>query len=221
MTYIDIIIIILILLGLTLGYSEGIYKTILDIFVLFISMVISSIVSKPISESLYSILPFIKIGGLYSVNLIIYRLIVYLLICLIIFGIYQFILRKTEFDDKLVKENISLNIFVRIIGSILGMPFVILILYNVMLFVNLPIINLNGINNSLLVPRIIERTVIVSNNNIDLYMAEEDTKSIISEYEITKKKNTKEDIEITNDLVEIGFVSSNTVDKLRKKGSLK
>ena len=175
MTIFDIIIIVIILLGLIIGWNRGMIKIGVDLLILFFSMLLSSILKNVVFNLTYLYIPVIKIKGLSSLYLILYQLIIYVFLLLLFIGIFNLILRKLKLDDKLLTESISSSPASRVIGAIIGMPFMIFILYNLILILNFPIINIDFIKDSSLSNNFMERTLLLKNTNISLYYTEYDT----------------------------------------------
>ena len=83
MSVTDILILLVILLGAYFGYVNGFLKQLSDTIILYVSMILSSLISKIISNLIYGFVPFLnftgKAQGLKSINVIFYRILIYLI----------------------------------------------------------------------------------------------------------------------------------------------
>ena len=222
MNYIEIIMIIFILLGLIVGWSKGFWKTGTDLLAIFISMVIASMFKKPLAILLMKILPFIEFGkDIYSLNIIFYYIIAYFVIFLLIMVIYQAIMIRTGLDEKLVEKGFSSNILSKSISSILGLPFMIIILYNLLLVVNFSYINVKAIDDSNMINSFFTKMLILNNTNSNLYLAEENASEYLHKKLYKKLSNKEKDNIIIYEFYLNDLVDSNTISTLKKQGKIK
>lgn len=222
MNYIEIIMIIFILVGLIVGWSKGFWKTGTDLLAIFISMVIASILKKPLAILLMKILPFIEFGkDIYSLNILFYYIIAYYVIFLLIMVIYQAIMIRTGLDEKLVEKGFSSSILSKSISSILGLPFMIIVLYNLLLIVNFPYINVKAIDNSNLIDRFFTKTLILNNTNASLYLAEENASEYLHKSLYKRLSNKEKDNIIIYEFYLNDLVDSDTISTLKKQKKIK
>lgn len=222
MNYIEIIMIIFILVGLIVGWSKGFWKTGTDLLAMFISMVIASMLKKPLAILLMKILPFIEFGkDIYSLNILFYYIIAYFVIFLLIMVIYQAIMIRTGLDEILVEKSFSSSILSKSISSILGLPFMIIVLYNLLLIVNFPYINVKAIDNSNLIDRFFTKTLILNNTNASLYLAEENASEYLHKILYKRLSNKEKDNIIIYEFYLNDLVDSDTISTLKKQKKIK
>lgn len=211
---------LIILLILYLGYQRGIIKQASDFIVLLISMLLSSFLSKLLCKLLYPILPFFNfygdIKGIKSVNLIIWRLIVYIILLVLIILIIRRILIKLKLQNKIKESEVEAGLISKLFGIIMSVFLSIIFLYNLLLVINVPLFNIN-LKESKISNFILEKTIIISKQNEDVYLSENYAKTIIYDNNDTfEVKNDK----ILNEMLKDNLVTKNVLLKLEEKGKL-
>lgn len=218
---VSIILIIITLLGFYIGWQRGFVKEVTDFVALFISMVLAGIFKGPLANLLYTVLPFFKLNKLYSVNIILYQVVLYLLLVLLFLGIYQLIIMKLKIKEKIVETSVETNIIFQFLGAALGGPLVVLFLYNVLLFAKLPMFNIGMINNSKYVNMLMEKTPVVSKRNKKLYTTNDYVLKLINNKKLQEVDNEYLDTQIVNYMAENNLVSEKKIKTLYDKGLLK
>lgn len=206
------------------GYQNGIIKQVVDLVVLFVSMIIASFLSKLLCGFLYPVLPFFNFSGnskgLKSLNLIVWRLIVYFLIILIIVLIIKKVFTKLKITAKLKETILEAGLVSKILGGIIGILFGAMVMYNVLTLVNLPFINFDLTSESNVAKVILEKTPVTSLQNKDLYQS-----SKYARKQVFSSKNTDSNYENINNKIVINMVKNNLIDqemvtKLEEKNKL-
>ena len=220
MSILDGVLLLIILLILYLGYQRGIIKQASDFIVLLISMLLSSFLSKLLCKLLYPILPFFNfygdIKGIKSVNLIIWRLIVYIILLVLIILIIRRILIKLKLQNKIKESEVEAGLISKLFGIIMSVFLSIIFLYNLLLVINVPLFNIN-LKESKISNFILEKTIIISKQNEDVYLSENYAKTIIYDSNDTfEVKNDK----ILNEMLKDNLVTKNVLLKLEEKGKL-
>lgn len=224
MSIFDVLIIFVILFGMYLGLQRGLVKEATDFGALLVSMIIASPLSKLLCNLLYPVLPFFNfaggVKGLKALNVILWRIILYLLIIIILLMIIRKILLKLKLSSKISDSIVEAGLISKLLGAIMAFPLMIIFLYNVLIISNVPFISLDITNESVAAKIILEKTLIVSSQNKDVYLSENDASTIINgKYNIDqnyKKANEK----IVESLVSNNLISEKTVDKLTKKNKI-
>lgn len=222
MTLVDVLIIIGLLIGVYQGYKSGALKYIVDLIILFISMVISSFLSPLISNFLYRYLPFFNLisdaKGLKAINIIIYRVLIYIVIMLVFVKIFKTILRKLNLEEKIMDSVVASNLLGRIIGSVLGLPFAFLVLHSVLLVAYIPLANID--NESNFAERIIYNVPLVSKNNRNVYDSELEVKELLSSDLNNEDGFTELNEEILNVLINNEIIKEENAEILQEKDKL-
>src|SRR5574344_2057121 len=89
LTVIDSAVIIFLLFGAILGFKRGIIKSAVSFIGIIIVIILAFILKNPLSEFMYTHLPFFNIGGNFAeitvLNILVYEALAFLILC-IIFG---------------------------------------------------------------------------------------------------------------------------------------
>lgn len=224
MDLIGIIIIVIAVLGVYLGYQNGIIKVGADFVALFISMILAGLLKGPISNMLYGVFPFLSYSGaleeLYTVNLIFYQVMIYLILLLFFLAIYQLIIIKTKVKELITNTMVETYLVFKFLGAFLGGPLIILFIYNFLLFFNMPYLNLKEVRDSKYVNGILNKTPIIASINKSLYNSEKYFNDIIGDKKEREKDKRYLDNKILNHMIDEGFISDKKVDELVDKGYL-
>ncbi len=224
MSVIDIIIILIITFGIYFGYQSGFIKRLNDLVVLFIASFFAGKISDILFGLLYKYFPFFnfsgKAEGLKSINIIFWKLILYIAIIILIMTLIKKIYIKLKIEDKISDSIIEANLISKILGAIITVPLMIIFLFDILLFLLTPNFNLTGVKNSKLASIIIEKTPILSNQNNNLY---KNQKYIIER--INQDDNTLENYkvvnnDIINNIIKTNLVSEDKIKFLEKKNKL-
>ena len=120
---IDVAIIIILIFGALLGYKRGILKSSVSFFGAVLVVILAFMFKNPVSELMYTHLPFFNLGeyfaGISLINILIYEAIAFALL-IIVFGI---ILRLIIVFTGLVEKILSLTVVLGFVSKILGLVF--------------------------------------------------------------------------------------------------
>lgn len=225
MSIYDGIIILVLLFGIYLGYQRGIIKQATDFIVLLITMIIASPLSKLLcNKLLYPVLPFFNFmgdaKGIRSINLIVWRLIIYFLLIAIILLIVRRVFIKLKISAKIKESMVEAGIISKILGIIISIPLTVIVLYNVLIIINVPLINFDVAKESKVADFILEKTLIISSQNEDVYLSSNHARK-----QVFNKNNTDENYKninnkIINNMLKNGLTTSDMIEKLEDKDKL-
>lgn len=224
MQILDIIIIVIAILGVYLGYQNGIVKVGSDFVALFISMLLAGLLKGPIASMLYPVLPFLSYGGvnkdLYTVNLIFYQVVIYMILVLFFLAIYQLIITKTKVKELITNTMVETYLVMKLVGAVIGAPLIILFIYNFLLFFNMPLLNLKEVRDSNYINAVLKKTPIIASVNKSLYNSEKYFNDVISDKKMLANDKRYLDNNILNYMIDEGFISAEKAQKLIDKGLL-
>lgn len=224
MQILDIIIIIIAILGVYLGYQNGIVKVGSDFVALFISMLLAGLLKGPIANMLYPVLPFLSYGGvneeLYTVNLIFYQVMIYMILVLFFLAIYQLIITKTKVKELITNTMVETYLVMKLVGAVVGAPLIILFIYNFLLFFNMPLLNLKEVRDSNYINAVLKKTPIIASVNKSLYNSEKYFNDVISDKKMLANDKRYLDNNILNYMIDEGFIPAEKAQKLIDKGLL-
>lgn len=224
MQIVNIIIIFIFLLGIYIGYQKGVIKQLSDFLILFISSILASFISDKLFSILYKYLPFFNLSGksegLKSINIILWKLIIYVLCVLILILIIRQILIKTKLYDKIINSMVDISLLNKILGMIISLPLVLILIFNISLFLLSPNFNLKQLNDSKVISTIMIKTPVLSWQNKNLYNNQKYIIKRINKKDNTKKNLKKVNNDIVNNMMETGFVNKSIIDNLNKENKL-
>lgn len=224
MSIYDGLIILVLLFGIYLGYQRGIIKQVSDFAVLLITMIIASPLSKLLCKLLYPVLPFFNFTGdakgIKSINLIVWRLIIYFLLIAIILLIVRRVFIKLKISAKIKESMVEAGIVSKILGIIMSVPLTVIVLYNVLIIINVPLINFDVAKESKVADFILEKTLIISSQNEDVYLSSNHARK-----QVFSKNNTDETYEninnkIINNMLKNNLTTKSVINKLEDKNKL-
>lgn len=224
MQIVNIIIIFIFLLGIYIGYQKGVIKQLSDFLILFISSILASFISDKLFSVLYKYLPFFNLSGksegLKSINIILWKLIIYVLCILILILIIRQILIKTKLYDKIINSMVDISLLNKILGMIISLPLVLILIFNISLFLLSPNFNLKQLNDSKVISTIMIKTPVLSWQNKNLYNNQKYIIKRINKKDNTRKNLKKVNNDIVNNMMETGFINNSIINKLNKENKL-
>lgn len=205
---VDIMIVLVISFGLYIGYQQGIIKQLVDLIILYIVSFISGIISDKLFNLLYNYLPFFnfkgKAQGLKSINIIFWKVLLYITCILLILSLISKIFKKIKIEEKINNTVVEAGFISKILGTLISIPLMFILIFNIMLVLLSPNFNLKIIADSKLAPIVLENIPILSSQNSILY---QNQKYILKR--INKNDNYKK---INNDILR-KMLSSKLVSK--------
>lgn len=165
-TVIDSATIIMLLFGALIGFKRGIIKSAISFIGLIIVLILAFSLKNPLSEFMYTHLPFFNIGGDFAgvtiLNILIYETIAFLILAILFGVVLRLIIAFTGIVEKILDLTIVLGFFSKILGLIFGFVETYVIIF-VILFVSYNFTNLsNYIDEGKLTSRILNSTPILS-----------------------------------------------------------
>lgn len=200
MEIVNIVVIALLLFGVYLGYQRGLLKELTDFLILFLSSLLSGKLSDILVGLLYKYIPFLnfngKSEGLKSINIIFWKLVLYMLLLVVIIFIFNKIINKTKLSSKILDSMVETNLITRVLGALVSVPLILTFIFNISLILSSPNFNFVSMNNSKLVYVIMTKTPVLSRKNMNLYANERYVIKRINEEDntILNYKNVNDDI---------------------------
>ncbi len=220
----DVIIIVLFLCGAYLGYQSGFIKQINDFIILFIFSLLAGKLSDLLLGFLYKYLPFLnfsgKSEGLKSINIIFWKLVLFVLILMILISIIRKIYVKTRLENKINDTILDANLISKILGAVLSVPLMVILFFDVILILLSPNFNLRILNDSKLADTIMTKTPILASANANLY---NNQKYIIerineSDNDLSGYKDVNNDI--IDNMIDTNLIDEDTIKYLKDNKKL-
>lgn len=215
MNIIDIVIILLLGLSFITGFKRGVLKELVMLLGTIIIYIISFNLKDPLGLLLCKICPFFKLGGLISLNILIYQLIAFVVIAGILFSIYSIVLKLTGILQKLVDLSIILTLPSKILGGIAGIIEGYVIIFIILLVLSIPfkdnlLFTDSTLNNKILNSSILTNTIGDLDNMI------EDVYKLSNTKETNKGKNSK----IIEMYLKYNIISKEDLKTIKSSGKL-
>lgn len=224
MGIIDFVIIGIFLFGIYLGYQSGAIKELADLIVLFISSIIAGLVSDILFGVLYKYFPFFnfsgKAEGLKSINIILWKLILYILLMLIIIYIVKKICVKTGVSKRVNDSIPDAGLISKLLALVISIPLMLILTFNISLIALSPNFNLKSLNNSKIASTIMTKTPILSRLNHNLYRNEKYIINRINKKDNTRKNYKKVNKDIIQYITNTNLVSEDKIKVLNKENKL-
>ena len=218
MNIIDIIIILILIAFVKAGFENGFLKVLFDTIILYIASILCSFASDVIFTYISKWLPFVnlfgKIEGLKSVNIIMWKLIIYVALISLFIRLIYVLLEKIGFSEKLADTIVTTNLIGRIVGAIIFPIFTLILLFNVILVLMFPGFNFKKLNDSKVAKLIVSNMPILSKQNSNLYQNESFIIDRINEDDNTISEYKTVNDEIIQNMIDTNFVTEELIETL-------
>lgn len=151
MSLIDIILIIVILFCGILGFKRGVFKEIVLLVGIILVFIVSYKLKNYFGDFLLLNFPFFKMPkGIETLNILLYQALAFVIICALLYTVYELIVSITGIFEKILRFTIVLGIPSKILGFFAGIIKGYVFVYVVMFFLaqtNLPFVNDSNYGN--------------------------------------------------------------------------
>ena len=219
---VDAVIIIVFILGILAGMRRGFFRETVFLVGVVLVLIISYKLRVPISTFLYKHLPFFGFKGVFSgvsvLNILIYEIIAFLVVFAILYFLLRVLIKVTGIIEKILKFTIILGFFSKILGGIVGFIEGYIIVFILLFIFNQPFINIGGMEESYLVPRILHNSPVLSDATKNTQKVMDEIDKLSKSYkDKSSKEFNKEAIEV---FIKYDIISEENVEYLREKGKL-
>ena len=176
MNVVDVIIIALLILGGVAGFKAGVIKKLTDFIGMFVVIILAFYLKNYISVIMYENLPFFNffglINGIYSLNILLFEVIAFLVIFIALLFVLKVVLMLTGLVEKILKATVILSIPSKLLGIVVGVIEMYVYLFLILVIVSLPIFDSSFLKDSKMNNFILNNTPVlsgVSEEIIDIY----------------------------------------------------
>lgn len=218
----NILIFIVLIVGTLIGVKLGFIEMSVKFLGFLLMMFGAYFLKNPISELLYSNLPFFNffgpLEGVTVVNIVLYELVAYLIIFILLFIVLRIITVFTKIVDKVFSSILRLGVPSALLGGIVGFVATYLVLY-VFLFVYMFLANFTNTEvNSTLADKIIVTPVLKDTFGTTLNaLLDISSLSVEGEAPLTKDEYNYEALDI---VLKYKIISADNAKKLMLDGKL-
>ena len=215
---IDVVIVLFLLAGALLGFKKGAIQSIASLVGVILVVVLAYILKNPVSELLYTYLPFFKLGGIFEgitvINILIYEAIAFFIVLSILAGILGIILKITGVISKIVDYSIILTLPSKLIGLLVGLLESYIFIFIILFLLSQFNVTNNLLKNSSLTDLIITKTPYTDDFKKS-YKAFEEIGEIGKSLD-----NSKKDYESLDTLLKYDIISADGAIKLIEKDKI-
>lgn len=218
---IDVIIILALLAIGIVGLKRGVLLQAVMSIGTIIAYVLAFYLSSPLARFFNLTFPYFNFAGSFKgvtiLNIMLYRIIAFVLILVIILVILNIIIKIASGFEKVLKFTIVLGIPSKILGFILGLIEGYVLVYMALFFIHQPAFNLAFINDSKLTPVILNHTPILSNVANKMNMAVND---IYALKDVGKEDPNTCNLKILDIMLKYKITTKKEVTDIKAKGKL-
>ena len=220
MNIVDVIILLFLGLGAVTGFIRGFFKqTVISVGTILV-IVLSFILKNPLSMILYENLPFFKMGGLTSLNILLYETFAFIICAAILSIVLAIVIKVSGIIETILKVTVILALPSKLLGALVGIIHAIVLIYVGLFIVTMPAFNVPYVGESKYADMILKKTPIISNITNDVIT------SFNEIAEFNKKEIDMSNVDITNrKIVEIMLKNEvTTIDSVKllvEKGKIK
>ena len=213
--------IVLMLIGYMIGgWKNGVVKETASLIGIIVVFFLSYLLMGVVGNFLCTILPFFKLDGFISLNILIYQGIAFIILFSIFMSLYRLLLKISNGLQKLINATIILIIPSKIIGAIIGLISGWITMFIVLLVLLVPLKDYNQFKDSKVNNFILFNTPVLSDT------VKPFTKGALEIYDISSKIANKKidkneaNLKSINIMLKYKLVDKETIEKLIKLNKL-
>lgn len=218
MNILDIIIIFMLLFFAIGGWKKGIIKESVSLAGLVIVFTLSYIFKNYIGDFLCKYLPFFNFSGalegLSALNIIIYQLIGFFILCSALMGVYSIIVHISSLFQKLINATIILRLPSKLAGLIVGLIEGYLIMFMIILVVTIPLSQYHIYQDSKISNYMLYKTPILSKSTNAITKSVEEITSLIEDVGYEKIDKNSANLKIIDISLKYKVTSKHTIEQL-------
>ncbi len=223
MNIVDAIIILLILMFGVIGFKRGVFESLVTTVGTIIVLILAFYLKNPVASFLCDMFPFFEFwgpfSGLTSLNIVLYQLLAFLIVCVILYALLNALIRMTGVLEKILKCTIILGIPSQLLGAVVGFIEGFVVVFVALFFLNQPAFNIGIVQGSQLKDPILNSTPFLSSIVSDFNQAFTDIYELSHHYEENADKNSF-NLETINILLKYNIAEVDFVDHLVRNGKL-
>ena len=163
MNIVDVIILVALGLGAITGFIRGFFKQTVIFVGTILVVVLSFLLKNPLSLILYENLPFFEIGGLTTLNILLYEALAFMICIAILSIVLGLVIKISGVIETLLKVTVILALPSKILGMIVGIVQFLVLVYVVLFIATMPVFDTPFISESKYANVILTKTPIISN----------------------------------------------------------
>lgn len=221
LSVIDSAIIIFLLFGALIGFKRGVIKSLVSFVGLIVVLVLAFNLKDPLSEFMYTHLPFFNIGGIFSgvtvLNVLVYEIIAFLILVTLFGTILKVIVVMTGLVEKILDLTIVLGFASKVCGLVFGfVETYIILFFTVYICYNFTGIS-NYIDEGVITSRMLNSTPILSESIKNENSTMKEIMALQNECHDNNKECSLDALDI---MLKYGVLKPNAAVKLINEGKI-
>ena len=172
MDFIDIAIYVSIVFFAIVGYNNGFFRSLLNIFGFIASLYITFILRDTIAEIFMLNLPFLEFGSLLkmapALNVLLYHTLAFIILFAIAELLFNVLVSVLGLGDKALSLDVKARFLSKILGILTGLVEGVIIVFLVIIVLRQPFVRLNIVDNSSVAKDVLKLTPLLSDWNRDI-----------------------------------------------------
>lgn len=213
--------IILMLIGYIIGgWKEGVVKEGVGFVGSLLVFIISYSLKGIVGNILCNICPFFGLGGLVSLNILIYQVIAFFIVFSLLSILYRILVKLSEKIQKGINATIILTIPSKILGAVIGLFRGVLVVFIILICLVLPCREVKEFKSSNLVNKILFETPILSKGTDNFVIAVKEIYDVSSKTSMKEISKNDSNLRYLDIMLKYKIVSKKEVKNLVDKDKL-
>ena len=166
MNIIDGVIILILIIGAIIGFKRGLLPELVSLVSFILTVILAFILKNPLSEFLFTKLPFFKFVGVLKgvtiVNILLYEVIAFVIVRGVLWIVVKVVSYLFKIIEKLLNVTIIYGPVSKICGMVLGIVENYILVFIILYIVSLPFFNINLLRGSKLREPILYKTPVLT-----------------------------------------------------------
>lgn len=210
----DIGIFLILIMFIIAGWKNGVVKEAASFIGIIIVFFLSYLLKDIVGNILCTLLPFFKLGGLISLNILIYQSIAFILLFSLLLCLYRLLLKVSNTLQKIVNATIILILPSKVLGAIISFIEGWIILFIILVALVVPCRNRDSFRDSTMSNTILFNTPVLSNVTKPFTNAVVEIYTISNKITLKKTSINEANLETIDIMLKYKLVDKNTVKKL-------
>lgn len=225
MNIFDIGIILILIMSFIVGFKKGIIKEAVSFIGIVLVLVLSFSFKSLLGNFFCKVLPFItfagNVKGITALNILFYQLLAFLILYIVLTGVYSFILKVSKFLQKIINFTIVLWLPSSIGGGIIGLLSGYLTIFVVLLLILIPFKDNTMFKESTMINTIMNKTPIIAKYSKNISNSVTEIYDLEDEIVNNKLSINEANLKTIDIMLKYNIASKELIESLRQQGKLK
>ena len=218
MNIIDIAIIFLLLFSGLIGWKKGVIKELVALVGIIVVFVLAYVLKNYIGDWCCKYLPFFNFSGslegLTALNIVIYQLAAFFILCSVFMGIYCFIVHISGWIQKLVNATIILRLPSKLAGFAVGLVEGYILLFIILLLTAIPLSRVDFFYESNLANYMLYKTPVLSTGTESITSSVNEVTTLINDVADKKISTNNANLKIIDISLNYKVTTKHVIEQL-------